>query len=122
MLKIILSLLAAFVFSNPAYGQETPLPYERAPYNDTVIECGAMFAIIAEAHRREGDAEAAKGYQAKFDRLLKQAEGEFSKVGRSKTELDDLLQKRVYIVADMVEKNTQLAARIATFCNQKFSE
>jgi hypothetical protein len=75
--------LAAAIPLSPVHSQ-TRLPYEKAPYNDTVIHCGALFGLLASAYEEAGDTSKSKTYRDKFGKQLRTSENEFLSVGRPK--------------------------------------
>ncbi|WP_426228822.1 hypothetical protein [Pararhizobium sp. DWP3-4] len=113
------ALFAFAVSAFPVHSQ-TRLPYDKAPYDDTVIQCGALFAIIAKAYADMAQAEKSKPYKEKFDRLSKRSEDEFVSVGRSKQEAQEVYKERVNQLLALLERDEDFTLRHIRFCDQKY--
>ena len=121
MRKAVLSyiVLAVVINGSPVQAQ-TRIPYEKAPYNDTVIQCGALFALLADGYEDAGEKGKSVDYREKFAKQLKASEDEFESVGRPKQEAKQIYQERRGILATMVEKDTKMMAGLVRFCDQKY--
>lgn len=121
MRKAVLSyiVLAVVINGSPVQAQ-TRIPYEKAPYNDTVIQCGALFALLADGYEDAGEKDKSVDYREKFDKQLKGSEDEFESVGRPKQEATQIYQERRGILATMAENDTKMMAGLIRFCDQKY--
>ncbi|WP_085027856.1 hypothetical protein [Ensifer aridi] len=121
MHKILTFFAVTICVSHAALAQNSKsLPYEKAPYNDTIIQCGALFALVAQGYKELGEAEKARAYKAKFDSLVAKSKEEFERIGRSGKEAEDLLQERIYLLNDFAERDADFALRLIGFCDQRF--
>lgn len=121
MRSVVLStiVLGVAIGGSPVQAQ-TRIPYGKAPYNDTGIQCGALFALLAEGYEEAGEKGKSVDYQQKFAKQLKASEEEFESVGRPKLEAKQIYQERRGILATMMDKDTQMMAGLVRFCDQKY--
>lgn len=121
MRKVVLSsiVLSVAISGSPVQAQ-TLIPYEKAPYNDTVIQCGALFGLLAHGYEDAGENGKSVDYQQKFAKQLKASEEEFESVGRPKLEATQIYQERRGILATMMERDTKMMAGLVRFCDQKY--
>ncbi|WP_312366070.1 hypothetical protein [Ensifer sp.] len=121
MRNAVLSYIVLVVVINGSPVQaQTRISYEKAPYNDTVIQCGALFALLADGYEDAGEKGKLAEYREKFAKQLKASEEEFESVGRPKQEAKQIYQERRGILATMVEKDTEMTAGLIRFCDQKY--
>lgn len=117
------TVLAFAINVLPVHSQ-TRLPYEKAPYNDTVIQCGAVFALLADFYRGERETGKSNTYKEKFDKQLKTSEDEFVSVGRPKQEAQELYEERKAKLAAPIEGHTEeqtnFMVSLISFCDQKY--
>jgi hypothetical protein len=121
MRNVVLSsiVLGVAISGSPVQAQ-TRTPYENAPYNDTVIQCGAVFALLADGYEEAGEKGKSVDYQQKFAMQLKASEEEFEAVGRPRLEAKQIYQERRGILATIVGKDTKMMAGLVRFCDQKY--
>ncbi|MFN7023166.1 MAG: hypothetical protein ACK4QP_01295 [Pseudorhizobium sp.] len=112
-------VLAAANPLSPVQSQ-TRLPYEKAPYNDTVIHCGALFWLLASAYEEAGDTSKSRTYREKFGKQLRTSELEFLSVGRPKQEAQELYEERRGTMVAIYEKNTENLVSLVRFCDRKY--
>ena len=114
-----LSLLLIFTASSPAHAV-IDLLYEELRYDDTAVQCGALFKLVSVGFEDIGNAAKAQNYQTKFEGLLKQTEGELARSGRSKKATLKLYHDRSNHLAGLFEKDIDFLKRHLAFCDQKF--
>lgn len=96
------------------------LLYEELRWNDTVVQCGAVFDVVSKGYEDIGDDEKSKSYRIKSDKLFKITQDEFMRAGRSKKAVEKLYNERVHQLVALLEKDTKVFARQIVFCDQKF--
>jgi histone H3/H4 len=114
--RATLSLLVVIAVSAPGQAQMQ----ESAKRTDYPFQCGAIFAILAKAYGQSGETAQAALYESKFDRLSRQAESEFEKIGRAKEEGRDYMQQHVTTLSLLIEKDASLVANFARRCSELF--
>ncbi|KEA08025.1 hypothetical protein G6L29_00065 [Agrobacterium rhizogenes] len=117
---VLSSIVLCVAISGSPVQAQTRIPYEKAPYNDTVIQCGALFALLADGYEGAGEKGKSIDYQRKFAKQLKASEDEFESVGRPKLEAAQIYQERRGILATTMQKNTKMMAGLVRFCDQKY--
>lgn len=117
---VLSSIVLAVALTVSPVQAQTRIPYEKAPYNDTVIQCGALFALLADGYEDAGEKGKSDDYQRKFAKQLKASEDEFESVGRPKLEAKQIYQERRGILVAMADKNTKTMARLVRFCDEKY--
>ena len=121
MRKVLISslVLASAINVSPVQSH-TRLPYDKAPSDDTVVQCGALFALVADGYEDAGETSKSRTYKEKFAKQLHTSENEFLTVGRPKREALQLYDQRRGELAAMAAKDTKLMVRLVRFCNQKY--
>ena len=117
---VLSSIVLGVALSGSPVQAQTRIPYEKAPYNDTVIQCGALFALLADGYEDAGEKGKSVDYQRKFAKQVKASEEEFESVGRPKQEAKQIYEERRGVLATMVEMNTKMMASLVRFCDQKY--
>jgi hypothetical protein len=112
-------VLAAAIPLPPVHSR-TRLAYEKAPYNDTLIHCGALFGLLASAYEEAGDTSKSETYREKFGKQLRTSENEFLRVGRPKQEAQELYEERRGTMAAVFERNTENLVSLVRFCDEKY--
>jgi|GEM_PF-2057230 len=117
---VLSSIVLGVAISGSPVQAETLILYEKAPYNDTVIQCGALFALLADGYEKAGEKGKSVDYQQKFAKHLKASEEEFGAVGRPRLEAKQIYQERRGILATMMGRDTKMMAGLIRFCDQKY--
>lgn len=111
--------MTAVIAASPAHAV-IDLLYEEVRYDDTVVQCGALFKLVSVGYEDIGNAPKAQNYQTKFEGLLKQTEEELARSGRSKEAALKIYHDRSNHLAGLFEKDVDFLKRHLAFCDQKF--
>jgi hypothetical protein len=114
-ITVILALIGA-----PSVNAQINLLYEELRYDDTVVQCGALFKLVSAGYEDAGNEEKAKAYQSKFEKLLRQTTEEVSRAGRGEKFALRIYRERSDHLTRLIDKDIDFMKRHLVFCDRKF--
>jgi hypothetical protein len=112
-------LSALVIIAAAPHASQAQIP-ESPQRNDYPFQCGATFAILAKAHEEIGDTVKSVFYQTKFDKLALEAEMVFKRLGRTKAEAEEYMQKHVDTLVRLAGQDERQLANFSRLCNELF--
>ncbi|MBB3427064.1 hypothetical protein FHT85_004065 [Rhizobium sp. BK312] len=123
----ILFLTAAIVTCSNALAADdkTANPFsnyranEKRERQENLFRCAAAYGIWMKIAEERNDADNAQRYNARFEKLSKDAQNSFEAVGKGEDEADNHLQKHVDTLVKLATSDGHVLPALKTFCDKE---